>query len=205
VHTFFFGALSSNAFFVNLPLDFYDAGGSGMSRAANMFVDPLISSPAAGNYRLRRESPLIDAADPTLAPTNDLDRVARPFDGDFDMTALPDMGAYEWPSAEVLDLVFDGKDAVNWRVEDSEDVFHVYRGALETLEATGKYTQPVFPLLPEQFCDIPAASMPFGDAFSPPTAGQVVFYLVTLRGTAFEGTLGQDSSGALRPNDHPCP
>jgi hypothetical protein len=205
VHTFFYGALSHNDFFVNLPVDLYDAGGSGMSRTANLFTDPRISSPVSGNYRLRRESPLIDAADPTKAPTNDLDRVARPYDGDFDLTALPDIGAFEWPSGEVLDLVLDAAGAVSWRVENGADVYHVYRGGLSTLRATGQYTQPIFPLLPERFCNFAASSLPFADGFAPPNPGQVAFYLVTRRAVAYEGTLGQDSSGVLRPNHNPCP
>ena len=101
--------------------------------------------------------------------------------------------------------MFDGPDTINWLVEDGGNAYHIYRGSMTTLRNSGKYTQAVFPAIPERFCDYPAASLPFVDAFAPATPGQVAFYLVTRREAAFKGTLGQDSSGVLRPNDFPCP
>jgi len=204
VHTFFYGELNNNSFFVNAPGDFYDAGGSGMSRSANLFVDPQLSSTATENFRLSAVSQLIDAGDPSIAPINDFDRIARPFDGDGDMTALPDIGAFEWPSGEVLNIVFDGQDVINWSVNDSGDIYNVYRASLTSLKNTGTYTQPTGMAIPEQSCNFAASSLPFGDAYAPPN-GFVAYYLVTLRQIAVEGTLGSDSSGALRPNDNPCP
>ena len=204
VHTFFYGDLNNNDFSMNTPGDFYDAGGSGMSRRANLFVDPQLSSTSTANYRLAPGSPLIDAGDPTLAPTNDFDRIERPYDGDGDMTALPDIGAFEWPSGEVLNLMSVGPDAFVWQVEDPDDVYNVYRASLGNLKNTGNYTQPPLLPVPEQFCEFPASALPFGDGYRPPN-GVVAYYLVTHRGFAVEGSLGTDWNGVLRLNAFPCP
>jgi hypothetical protein len=204
VHTFFYGELNNNSFFDNLPVDFYDAGGSGMSRVANLFVESGVASPTTGNYRLAAGSPLIDAADPAVAPTNDFDRIDRPFDGDGDMLALPDIGAFEWPSGEVLNVVFEGKDAISWQVNEAVDIYNVYRADLAALKSSGQYTQrPLLPI-PARVCGFAAPSLPFGDGYTP-DPGVVVHYLVTLRRPAVEGTLGNASSGVLRPNSYPCP
>ena len=151
VNTFFYGDLNNNDFFTNMPNDLYDAGGSGMTRTGNLFVDPQLSSVSGGNFRLASASSLIDAGDPALSPTNDFDRIERPYDGDGDMIALPDIGAFEWPSGEVFEIVFTGPDTMTWQVEDAGDVYHVYRGVLVILMSTGNYTQPPAQLFPEQF------------------------------------------------------
>ena len=129
----------------------------------------------------------------------------RPYDGDGDMIALPDIGAFEWPSAEVLDLVFIGPDTMTWQVDNASDVYNVYRGGISRLQSSGDYTQPLFLTLADQFCEFPASALPFTDAFDPGFAESVAYYLVTRRGAAFEGSLGNDWVGALRPNDHACP
>ena len=205
VHTFFYGDLNNNDFFNNAPSDLYDAGGSGMSRTANLFVDPQFSSITSFNYRLVGGSPLIDAGDPVAAPTNDFDRIARPFDGDGDMTPLPDIGAFEWPSGEVFGLVFVDNDLMTWQVNDAGDVYNVYRASLGTLKSTGNYTQPTAQPVPEQFCEFPASALPFVDAFDPATPGVLAYYLVTHRRLTVEGSLGTDWLGVLRLNAFPCP
>jgi len=205
VQTAFFGDLSNNDFFTNTPSDLYDAGGSGANATANMFIDPQFANVAALNYRLAGGSPLIDAADPTVAPTNDFDRVERPYDGDGDLTALPDIGAFEWPSDEVFGLVFVAPDSVSWQVADPGDIYNLYRGGLAILKNTGNYTQPLVQPVSEQFCEVAAASLPLVDTFDPPVGGAVAYYLVTRRGFAVEGSLGNDWTGALRLNAVPCP
>jgi len=66
-------------------------GGTG-----DLDVDPLFVDPAHGNYRLASGSPVIDKGDPALGgPTTDLGGGVRVFDGDGDLTATRDMGAYE--------------------------------------------------------------------------------------------------------------
>jgi hypothetical protein len=77
------------------------AGANGIAEVVSgqghLHVDPAFVNPAAGNYRLRPGSPVIDKGDPAAAgPTRDLDRRARVIDGDLDGTAVRDLGAYEW-------------------------------------------------------------------------------------------------------------
>ena len=156
------------------------------------------------NFRLRPGSPLIDAADPSVAPGNDQDRVPRPFDGDGDLVAIADIGAYEYPSGEVFDLVFTSNDTLDWEVLPEDQAFNLYRGSLSAVKTQGVYTQnPIFPI-PEQFCEIPALSVPYSDVYTP-TSGKTAIYLVTKVAPTFEGSLGYASDGDLRPNDYPCP
>jgi len=64
--------------------------------ATNLDVDPAFVAPTQGNYRLSAASPLIDQGDPaTGGPDTDLSGGVRVFDGDGDLTARRDLGAYE--------------------------------------------------------------------------------------------------------------
>ncbi|HEO70975.1 MAG TPA: DUF1565 domain-containing protein [Candidatus Hydrogenedentes bacterium] len=56
----------------------------------NINLAPAFVNPLAGDYRLMKTSPCIDAGDATAAPTTDLLDVQRP------QGAAPDMGAYEY-------------------------------------------------------------------------------------------------------------
>jgi hypothetical protein len=202
-HSRFSGQVRANDLSGNVPHDLYDAGGSGAEMAGNLFLDPKFQSGAFGNYRPRPDSPLIDAADPDLAPATDIDRYPRPVDGDDDMVALPDIGAYEYPSGEVLNLRFVGKHALAWDTSPGDPGYNLYRGSIARLRNFGRYTQ-TSPPEGAQFCDVEVGEVPFSDPFMP-SAGVPVFYIVTLAGDQFEGTLGADSFGAIRPNDNPCP
>jgi hypothetical protein len=63
----------------------------------NITNEPAFVNLAAGNYRLRPESPCIDAGTNLSATiTNDLDGRPRPLDGNGDGLAAFDMGAYEY-------------------------------------------------------------------------------------------------------------
>lgn len=62
----------------------------------NISTNPRFVDRASGDYHLAAGSPCIDAADPAHAPDHDLDGDPRPYDGDDDLTALPDMGADEY-------------------------------------------------------------------------------------------------------------
>ena len=169
-----------------------------------MVADPQFVSLPYTNFRLSPGSPLIDAADAGAAPEDDLDRVPRPFDGDGDLTAQADVGAYEYPSAEVFELVFLHKNTVSWATREGEDFYSLYRGTLRKLRQSEDYTQdPTAPFV-ETTCRIPPESIPWTETFEPVQTWPL-FYLVTVNSRIFEGSLGTDSNGALRTNDNPCP
>jgi parallel beta-helix repeat protein len=66
------------------------------SGAGNITAEPLFVDLAAGNYRLRWDSPCVDAGtNLTGLVTNDLDGNPRPLDGNGDGIAAFDLGAYE--------------------------------------------------------------------------------------------------------------
>lgn len=205
-HTDFFGEIRNNDFHNNAGGDLYDGGGSGATLIDNLFIDPVFVSPAQGNYRLWTTSPCIDAAYESAAPSNDLDGFYRPFDGDEDMTETSDIGAYEYPGGELFDLVFLGDgESLTWQSIPLQESYNLYRGSLERLKSTGEYTQdPLVEPMAEQFCNILPAELPFTDSFEP-AQGTAVFYLVTVVIGDWEGPLGTDYSGLLRPNDNPCP
>ncbi len=48
------------------------------------------------SYRLPDSSPVIDVGNGTDAPRDDFDGASRPFDGDYDGTAIVDIGAFEY-------------------------------------------------------------------------------------------------------------
>jgi hypothetical protein len=201
-HSFFFGEIRYNALSGNAAADLYNGGGSAAVIEDNLFVEPSFVAPAAGNYRLRQGSLLIDAADPGLAPDRDSDRIPRPVDGDGDMLALPDLGAYEYPSGEVMNLRFLTKNDLTWEVAAGQTRFNLYRGTLRSIKLDGQYTVTPGGLV-GHVCGIDSMTLPFNDPVVP--AMRVLTYLVTWSTPAFEASLGADSDGALRPNHVPCP
>jgi hypothetical protein len=88
-----------------------------------------------------------------------------------------------------------------WQNEPSLWPFHLYRGTIAWLRSTGEYTQ--YPGNPDaaRFCDLPTNS--YGDTFLPPP-GTILMYLVTGMIGPVEGTLGEDSTGLMRPNTNAC-
>ena len=69
----------------------------------NVNVTPGFVDPAAGDYRLRPDSALIDKGAASAAGELDLAGAARSLDGDGDGSALPDIGAFESPAVAPKD------------------------------------------------------------------------------------------------------
>src|SRR6185437_6846641 len=67
----------------------------------NISADPLFVDAASGNFRLEQAAPPIDAGTNTGAPPTDFDGNPRPIDGDGDGVAVTDMGAFEFPAADL--------------------------------------------------------------------------------------------------------
>lgn len=65
-------------------------------------TDPQLGA----DWRLPRTSPCIDTGSPTDYPARDLDRHARPMDGDDSGSAVADMGAFELPTRATVKRVF---------------------------------------------------------------------------------------------------
>jgi hypothetical protein len=71
-------------------------GGSFVNGAGNLNTAAAFVDAAAGDYRLKAPSPLIDAGDPADAISFDIDGLPRKVDGDTVAGALSDMGAHEY-------------------------------------------------------------------------------------------------------------
>jgi CubicO group peptidase (beta-lactamase class C family)/predicted dienelactone hydrolase len=81
----------------------------------NITNHPRFADYAAGDLSLAADSPCIDAADPSAAPTNDIRLAPRPLDGNGDGINLPDVGAHEFIS-DASDTDRDGMpDGWEWR------------------------------------------------------------------------------------------
>lgn len=82
----------------NLPTNF----GGGMPDPfalpgdMNLSSTPVFLQPGTADFHLALGSPEIDVGSNVLAPPTDLDGFARPRDGDGDLVAVADMGAYEF-------------------------------------------------------------------------------------------------------------
>ncbi len=103
----------------------------------------------------------------------------------------------------IIYILLSDPDFVDWQEEQGFQTWNLYRGSLDELRATGVYTQAIGSNpLADQVCGL---SDPFWQDLTIPEAGQVAYYLVTGMSGGVESTLGIDGSGALRPNDNPCP
>jgi hypothetical protein len=100
-------------------------------------------------------------------------------------------------------LLLSIKTAVNWQEEQGFDAWNWYKGDLDALKASLLYTQlPGSNDLAARLCGL---ATPAADDPAAPDLGKTAFYLVSGVSGGIESDLGTDSSGAPRPNDHPCP
>jgi len=89
-----------------------------------------------------------------------------------------------------------------WEAERGFGTYNLYRGDVEWLRSTGEWTQdPLAVPGAAQQCNI---VYPSADPFQP-AVGQAIFYLANGNSAGSETTLGTDSTGEERANDHPCP
>jgi hypothetical protein len=204
-HTAFSGTIRNNDLHSNAGGDLFDAGGSTATLVDNLFVDPMLEMAPVNTYRLGPASTLIDAAADDVASVEDRDAFPRPFDGNVDAVAQSDVGAYEYPSREVDGLRFAGATLLDWKVRSLQESYNVYRGSLDTLRATGEYTQdPLGAPSAARLCGLLPGELPLEETIVP-EAGEVVFYLVTMAFAGWEGPLGDASDTFPRVHTHRCP
>jgi len=147
-----------------------------------------------------------------------------PAPGDFDCDGVHDLAdnCFRIRNADQRDLDADGEGDVcdeddgliladffgerflHWQPEPSFDGFNVYRADLFALRGTGQYTQD--PLesptgIPERFCGRWDSTLEDPFLIFP---GEVPYYLVAGIRNGLEESLGTNSAGVERPNDHPC-
>jgi len=92
---------------------------------------------------------------------------------------------------------------VEWQQEAGFEAFNVYLGDLTVLKTSGIYTQdPGTVPLAGRACGLVGSTTP---VVSNPPSGKGVFFLVTGVHLGVEGSLGTNSAGVERRNDHPCP
>lgn len=105
----------------------FNSGSNYINLAAgptDLSQDPRFRDAANGDYRLRADSPCIDAGSAALALTADLDGLPRPLDGNQDGAATPDLGAFEFLNPEADsdgDQMPDGWEVVNGLALTSDD------------------------------------------------------------------------------------
>jgi hypothetical protein len=144
--------LFGNATDLNLPGPLYandSCSGDGglIGQPGCIQADPMFVNPTSGDYRLRFASPCIDTGDPAANGTLDLLVHTRPYDGDVDTHAAPDMGAFEFEPLHQF---------------GSTSIGHPF--GLEFWGASGSTSQLFLskqPLVPPQ-------STPFGDFYLAP-------------------------------------
>ena len=163
----------------------------------NLFEDPLLVDPVAGDLRLRAGSPAIDSARVAGSPDDDFRGQRRPLDGDGDLQAAPDRGAYEYDRNDVLGLRFLTSETLTWGAASGASSYHIYNGRLTALMAGGL-----------DVCrdsdDGNRADLLFTEMQSP-DPGDGVAYAVTAVIDGVEQSPGFDSLGIERSLPQPCP
>ena len=129
--------LDYNVVWANWPLDY----SGGLSAGPNSIsADPLFLDAGAGDLRLSAGSPAIDAGNDGVCPATDLRGIDRPVDGDGDLSATCDIGAYEHCACDVPRFIacgqrvtgdttghiaaFDGyPNCIDWGEQGPEDIY----------------------------------------------------------------------------------
>jgi hypothetical protein len=194
---FFTGGLQGityelNDFSGNTP---NDCGGLQANKCdgGQLFLTPLFFDAAAGNYRQRSDSPILDRGSGSGVPPVDIDGYVRMVDSDMDGTAVPDIGAYENQS-EITRLRFDDRTTLAWDSSINPSVtFDLYRDDLATTGpgAGGECLQG----------GLGAATYTDG---TEPAAGSGFFYLVGGSDIVL-GSLGFGTDGTERFASVTCP
>jgi subtilisin family serine protease len=177
-----------------------DCGGT------NRSVDPSFSDPAAGDYRLRVTSPLLDhGPDPSNSsgvPCKDLDGGPRLRDHDGENLSQVDPGAYERENAaitlhEVTGLAWTGRTTMEWDPAPGAVEYHVYRGPLVSL------TDSAFGACADDL-DADRTDTMLSDTSVPPS-GAGFYYRITMEDfSGEESSLGVGTC-AEGSNFTPCP
>jgi hypothetical protein len=158
-----------------------------------LFFDDMFLAP--GNYSLVCAALLgVDAR----SPGGDIPAQSRSSDATFQyaMSLVPQVPV-------PIRVYFQDESDLTWTAELDETSWNVYRGDLDTLRATGIYTQaPGSNPVAARFCGASGAQL--NDPFIP-DPGQASFWLVTPIVNGVEGDLGVDSNQAPRVNSNPCP
>ena len=173
----------------------------------NVSVDPLLEGAGsnAARYCPRSNSPALDAG-PLAPPSDPVDFFGRPRvqDGDFDGTAIVDLGYCE--TDEISTLLVHGSGLITWDPSvNGSALYNLYRGDLNVFLTSCAvdcvYTQNLGVVTEaRRFCDVASPSFMDTDA---PVFAEGYFYLVTGEDIV-EGRLGWTGS-ILHDNDNPCP
>jgi hypothetical protein len=118
--------------------------------------------------------------------------------GGYDLTSPNFINA---PPGEARNLLFGDATHLTWDTLTGALTYNLYRGSLGTfVDADHNGAADAYGACLDSGLAAPADT----DATIPP-AGSGLYYLVTGRNPAGEGTLGPASSGAIRPNTSACP